>query len=103
MNSAGTRDEIVARLESSRGELRALLEPSATGAPYGQRAGRGFPRSRTMRLLTSSHGAGTVAALGAGLFLSRPAMALRLLKIIPLGAAFRMLLLRLFTASGAKS
>jgi len=104
MDSADTRDAVVARLERSRAELRALLEPGEAGAAPGDNAVSGtFPRSRTMRLLTSKRGAGTVAAVGVGLLLSRPAMALRFAKIIPLGAVLRMLIFRLFTASGAKT
>lgn len=101
------RAQTMERMARSRAKLRALLdpdEPASAGSSGGGSGAPGrFPRSRTMKLLTSRHGAGTAAALGAGLLLSRPAMALRLLRMIPLGAVARMLLLRLFTASGAKS
>jgi hypothetical protein len=62
-----------------------------------------FPRSRTMRFLTSGGGVGTAAALGCGLLISRPVIALRILKMIPFGAVIRMLLLRLTIAPGAKT
>ncbi len=104
MDAADARDEVIARLERSRAELRALLEPGDTGIASRRATASGrFPRSHTMRLLTSKQGAGTVAAVGVGLLLSRPAMALRLVKLIPLGAVVRMMILRLFTASGANT
>jgi hypothetical protein len=104
MDAAEARDEVVARLERSRAELRALLEPAEPGTAAGRATASGrFPRSHTMRLLTSKRGAGTAAAVGVGLLLSRPAMALRLAKMIPLGAVVRMMILRLFTASGANT
>jgi len=56
-----------------------------------------------MRFLTSGGGVGTAAALGCGLLISRPVIALRILKMIPFGAVIRMLLLRLTIAPGAKT
>ena len=38
----------------------------------------GFPRSRTMQMLMSGRGLGTLGALAAGLIVARPALALRL-------------------------
>lgn len=99
------RELTIASLARSRARLKELLDPVEPGGGSGTTAARtrgGFPRSRTMRLLAGRHGAGTAAALGVGLLLTRPAMGLRLLRMIPMGAIARLLLSRLFTASGAK-
>jgi hypothetical protein len=93
------REHTMASLARSRARLRELLDPGEESAPMPER----FPRSRTMRLLASRQGARTAAALGAGLLLTRPAIGLRLLRMVPMGAIARILLSRLFTASGAKS
>jgi len=94
------RAEILARLAASRAELRDIFEPSpvANGA-----AGEGasldeFPRSRTVQMLMSGRGLGTLGALAAGLIVARPALALRLLRMLPTGALGRMLLVRVVTA-----
>jgi hypothetical protein len=101
---AAARAAIVARLAASREELRRIFEPpskenggSAPGAYPG-----GFPRSRTMQLLMSGRGLGTVGAAAAGLLVARPALALRLLRMLPAGAIGRMLLTRAVTALRAK-
>jgi hypothetical protein len=101
-----SREDATSRLARSREELRALLEPHRRPL-FGNRRSPGvpgeFPRSRTMRFLTSGGGVGTAAALGCGLLISRPVIALRILKMIPFGAVIRMLLLRLTIAPGAKT
>jgi hypothetical protein len=98
---------IVNRLAISRGQLREILDPqrddSIRGGHGGGRQNGTFPRSRTMRMLMTSRAAGTVAAVGAGLLISRPAILWRLLRMIPAGAIARMTILRLFTARGAKT
>jgi hypothetical protein len=101
---AAARAAIVARLAASRQELRRILVPpsnqdgsSAPGACSG-----GFPRSRTMQMLMSGRGLGTVGAAAAGLLVARPALALRLLRMLPAGAIARMLLTRAITALRAK-
>lgn len=96
------RAEILARLAASREELRRVFEPprkdpSAAGSIPGARLG-GFPRSRTMKMLMSGRGLGTLGAVAAGLLIARPALALRLLRIFPAGAAARMLMTRVVTA-----
>lgn len=96
----------VASLAHSRARLRELLDPAEQDLdsdPAATAAAGRFPRSRTMRLLAGRNGVRTIAALGAGLLLSRPALGIRLFKIIPIGALARVLLARLLTASGAKS
>ena len=98
---AAARAEILGRLSSTREELRQILdppppEPGPDGSP-GVRAG-GFPRSRTLQMLMSGRGLGTVGAVVAGLVAARPALALRVLRMLPTGAVARMLLLKAFTA-----
>jgi hypothetical protein len=106
-DDGGAEAEIVNRLSLSRAELREILDPqrddSVRGENGGVRKNGAFPRSRTMRMLLTSRAAGTVAALGAGLLISRPAIVWRLLRMIPAGAIARMTILRLFTARGAKT
>jgi hypothetical protein len=88
------REELLARLAVSRQELRQLLEPRSPENPGGAPAGSGFPRSRTMRMLMSSRGMGTVGAAVAGLLVARPALALRLLRLVPIGAVTRAIMVR---------
>jgi len=96
---AAARAAIIAQLAASREELRQILEPppkvgeSAAGAHPGA-----FPRSRTMQMLMSGRGLGTMGAAAAGLLVARPALALRLLRMLPAGALARMLLSRAVTA-----
>ncbi|HXA35924.1 MAG TPA: hypothetical protein VNW26_06295 [Steroidobacteraceae bacterium] len=94
------RAEILARLAASRAELREIFDPppeanggGATGASNG-----GFPRSRTVQMIMSGRGLSTLGALAAGLIVARPALALRLLRMLPTGALGRMLLMRAVTA-----
>jgi hypothetical protein len=100
------RSETLAKLAESRRELRRLLEPqrqeSAGSGPAPTYAPDAFPRSRTMQMLMSGRGLGAVGAIIAGLFVARPALALRLLRMLPAGAVARSLALRAFTAMRAK-
>jgi hypothetical protein len=82
----------LARLAQSREEIRRLLDPPDDGATP---PGSDFPRSRTMRALLSRRGLGTLGALASGLLIARPALALRLLRLVPAGAVGKMLLARL--------
>ncbi|MGO9930339.1 MAG: hypothetical protein ACLPV8_00755 [Steroidobacteraceae bacterium] len=94
------RNEILAKLAQSREEVRRLLDPpleesAGNGAASLSGPGRpGFPRSRTMRMLLSSRGLGTLGALAAGLLVARPALALRLLRMVPAGAVAKLLIAR---------
>lgn len=103
IEGAMARNEIRARLAATRAEILRILEPpprSETGAEPGTTAGgpaEGFPRSRTMKLLLSGRGVGTVGAVVGGLLMARPALAWRLLRMIPTSAAARMLLLKAIT------
>ena len=87
---------ILARLAESRAELRRILDPPRHEAegPASSGGTDGFPRSRTMQMLMSGRGLGVVGAVAAGLFIARPSLALRLLRMLPAGAAARMFLLR---------
>jgi hypothetical protein len=94
------RAEILARLTQSREELRLLLDPPEPPAGTSIPGSRpdGFPRSRTMQMLMSGRGLGTLGAVAAGLLLARPALALRLLGMLPAGAVARMLATRILSA-----
>lgn len=102
------RAEILARLAASREELRRLLDRTsdaahADGSNAGDRSGPGgFPRSRTMQMLMSSRGIGTLGAAAAGLLIARPGLALRLLRILPASAIAKTLLIRAIAALRAK-
>jgi hypothetical protein len=95
---------ILARLAESREQLRRLLEPPADAADGSAAGGpqQGFPRSRTMQMLLSGRGAGILGAAAAGLFIARPSLALRLLRMLPAGAAARFFLLRTLAQLRAK-
>jgi hypothetical protein len=100
------RLEIRSRLAASRQELRRVLDPprgEGDGADgvSGDHPG-GFPRSRTMQLLMSGRGLGTVGAVLAGLLLARPTLALRLLRMLPASAVARMVMTRAFGALRAR-
>ena len=89
---------IHAKLVQSREELRSILDP----AP-GEYAYAGFPRSRTMQMLLSSRGLGTLGALAGGLLIARPALALRLLRLVPAGSVAKMIMARAIGALKSKS
>jgi hypothetical protein len=97
---AAARTVILAKLAQSRAEFKALLDPTrperGTEAP-GERRGE-FPRSRTMQALLSSRGLGAAGAVVGGLLLARPALALRLLRMVPASAVGKMLLVRAMEA-----
>ncbi len=93
------RQAILARLE-----IKHLLEPRSPDAPgeEGAGSGSGFPRSRTMRALLSGRGLGAVGATAAGLLMARPALAWRLIRMLPTGALLRMGLARVLGGFGRK-
>ena len=90
------RAAILARLAQSREELRILLDPPPSAGNNGAQSSAngpgGFPRSRTMQALLSSRGLGTLGALAGGLLIARPALALRLLRLVPASAVGKMLI-----------
>ena len=96
---AVARTLILAKLAQSRAELRAVLAPPRAergGAPSQNAGGEQFPRSRTMRTLLSGKGLGAAGALVGGLLIARPALALRLLRMVPASAVGKMLLVKAF-------
>ena len=98
---AETRDEILARLDQSRAEIRRLLEPPPDGFAGGEPGVRDpgtFPRSRTMRTLMGRGGLGVAGAILAGLFIARPALAWRLIRMLPTGALARTFIVRAIAA-----
>ena len=99
------RMEAFEKLAETRQELRLLLEPQRQESEGGEPAPGspgGFPRSRTLKLLMSDRGLGALGALAAGLLVARPVFALRLLRMLPVGAVARALISRAFNALGAK-
>ena len=92
------RAEIFARLAVSREELRRLLDPprgeseQKQGSHIDGHGDHAFPRSRTMQMLMGGRGLGVLGALAGGLFIARPGLAFRLLRMLPTGAVARMLL-----------
>jgi hypothetical protein len=103
---AAAIDVVRNRLAQSRAELRLLLDPPpAESAGSGEariNGHAGFPRSRTMQALLSSRGLGTLGALAGGLLIARPALALRLLRLVPVSAVAKMLMARAVGALKSK-
>jgi len=98
---AAARDLVLTRLAQSREELRRLLDPPPEESKSGETAANGhggFPRSRTMQMLLSSRGLGTLGALAGGLLIARPALALRLLRFVPASSVAKMLMARVMSA-----
>ncbi|MDP9065567.1 MAG: hypothetical protein M3O06_06870 [Pseudomonadota bacterium] len=93
MESPHSPAQTLARLAESREEIRRLLDPppEPPETPVGGVSGQ-FPRSRTMQVLTSGRGIKTVGAVVGGLLMARPALALRLIRVVPTGAVARVLL-----------
>jgi hypothetical protein len=104
---AAARELIYKRLAQSRQELRLLLDPPPAEGNGSGEAGLnghlGFPRSRTMQMLLSSRGLGTLGALAGGLLIARPALALRLLRFVPASAVAKMLMAKVVGALKSKS
>ncbi|HMH88727.1 MAG TPA: hypothetical protein VK523_08785 [Steroidobacteraceae bacterium] len=104
---AAARSQIHAKLVQSREELRAILDPppgdyDGGGQAPGQ-ARAEFPRSRTMQMLMSGRGLGTLGALAGGLLIARPALALRLLRFVPASSVAKMIMARAIGALKSKS
>ena len=103
MSDDESKQEVLSSLAQSRAEIRRLLEPAPrlhrvdrhAGATSTENAMPGtFPRSRTMRMLLSGRGLGTAGAVVGGLLVARPALAFKLLRMVPTGAVARMLLVK---------
>jgi hypothetical protein len=102
---ANARKAILDRLAQSREEVRRVLDPPRgefNGAEATRNSGTEFPRSRTMRALLSSGGLGTLGALASGLLIARPALALRLLRMVPVSTVGKMLIAKVITGLRAK-
>jgi hypothetical protein len=102
---AAARDLIRSRLAQSRDELRLLLDPPDTPGEGGQSSANGhagFPRSRTMQMLLSGRGLGTLGALASGLLIARPALALRLLRLVPASSVAKILMSKVIGALKSK-
>ncbi|HEX3603717.1 MAG TPA: hypothetical protein VHU43_06465 [Steroidobacteraceae bacterium] len=103
---AAARDLIRSRLAQSREELRLLLDPPPAPADGGRTSANGhagFPRSRTMQMLLSGRGVGTLGALAGGLLIARPALALRLLRLVPAGSVAKILMSKAMSALRSKA
>jgi hypothetical protein len=104
---AAARSQIHAKLVQSREELRAILDPPPGDyGDGGQAPGHAravFPRSRTMQMLMSGRGMGTLGALAGGLLIARPALALRLLRFVPVSSVAKILMARAIGALKSKS
>jgi len=98
------RQAIFDRLHESREEIRRILDPPPEEGDGQERSNSngGFPRSRTMRTLLSSRGIGATGALAAGLLIARPTLALRLLRMVPVGAVSKMLFAKALTMLRSK-
>ena len=98
------REVTLAKLAQSRAEIRRLLEPpprphhGGTHEAHLDESGGAFPRSRTMKTIMSVRGLGTVGAVVGGLLMARPALAFRLLRMLPTGAVARMLMVKALAA-----
>src|SRR5271167_4874083 len=97
-DEAAARDEILARLQQSRAEIRRVLEPppgEALAAHWAPTGAKGeFPRSRTMKMLMNERGLKILGAIVGGLLLARPKLALRLIRYLPIATFARTLLPR---------
>ena len=107
-SDVAARDAIMARLAQSRAEISRLLEPPPAGeagesAPQEDSLFGGFPRSRTMRALMSGRGLGAVGAVAGGLLLARPALAWRLIRLLPTSAVTRLVVARVLGSLRGKS
>jgi hypothetical protein len=84
------------RLAESRTELKRLFEPppeqDAGGSESASKSG--FPRSAIMKAITKNRGATGIALLAIALFASRPKLAIRLLRYVPVSAITRSLISR---------
>lgn len=74
----GTPDTLD-RLEATRTEFREILRPDDEHSASGH-----FPRSATMRALTSGGAVSTLALVGVAILATRPSIAGRLARAVPL-------------------
>jgi hypothetical protein len=97
-------NEIRARLKASRSEISLLLDPprdesgALTEAGGTGGGGSGFPRSRTMQMLTSNRGLGALSVLASGFLIARPGLAFKLLRLLPTGGVAKVVIARALSA-----
>jgi hypothetical protein len=78
------------KIRESRAELERLL---IDDPDHNQTSGS-FPRSRTLRLLTSNRGIVLLALAAGGLLLMRPTLIKRAIRFVPMGPLAHMLAAR---------
>jgi hypothetical protein len=100
MNEEEEMNEVRARLKQSREEISHLLDPprDPSGALPPAGSQNGFPRSRTMQMLMSSRGLGALGVLAGGFLIARPALAFRLLRLLPTGSVAKVIISRAMSA-----
>ncbi len=108
IDDATARRALLDKLAQSREEIRLILDPpprdeAGVGDAPRESHGAFFPRSRTMRALFSSHGIGAAGALAGGLLIARPALALRLLRLVPVSTVGKMLLAKAISSLRSRS
>jgi hypothetical protein len=106
-DDAVARKAILAKLAQTREEMRQVLDPprAESGGDHGSARNpemSEFPRSRTMRALLSSRGLGAAGALVGGLLIARPSLALRLLRMVPIGTVGKMLIEKVISGIGRR-
>jgi hypothetical protein len=90
-------DELRSRLKQSREKVSVLMDPlcerrRAAAKADGQSV---FPRSRTMRMLSSRRSLGAIGVLAGGFLIARPRLALKLFRLLPKGAVTKTIIARL--------
>jgi hypothetical protein len=78
--------EALARLAATRAEFRDILRPDDERAPTAR-----FPRSATMRALTSGGALSALALVGVAILATRPSIAGRLARAVPVVDLLRQL------------
>jgi hypothetical protein len=86
MNEATVTDkpDALDKLAETRSEFREILQPAER-----RRSNGGFPRSATMRALTSGGAVSAVALVGVAVLATRPSIAGRLARAVPLVGLLR--------------
>jgi hypothetical protein len=104
-HDAAARNLVHTKLSQTREELRTILDPppGTPGDGHVPGGAPGFPRSRTMQMLMSSGGLGTLGALAGGLLIARPALALRLLRLVPASAVAKLVMAKALGALKSKA
>ena len=88
------------RMARSRAELQHLFEPhAASDSVRANGAAPGaFPRSAIMRAITKNGGKTGLALLGIALFATKPRLAMRLLRYLPVNAITKALIAQVVAA-----